>query len=81
MGVMECARNGCENIMCDKYIDDIGYICYECQKDFKNSDLGNIEFGLGHDEIKQNLSKFMKIDKRMGSNDRIDDMDDFFNLY
>jgi len=30
MSVMSCAKNNCENIMCDRYADNIGYICYEC---------------------------------------------------
>ena len=34
MGVKSCSRKNCENIMCDTYIDNIGYICDECQKEF-----------------------------------------------
>lgn len=34
MGVMPCYRKNCDNIMCDVYINDIGYICYECQQEF-----------------------------------------------
>ena len=30
MGVLPCAREGCENIMCDRYSDEHGYICDEC---------------------------------------------------
>ena len=30
MGVMECWRNGYENIMCDRYNSKYGYICHEC---------------------------------------------------
>ena len=35
MGVMPCHRKDCENIMCDIYIDGVGYICYDCQSEFK----------------------------------------------
>jgi len=35
MGVMGCSKNGCENIMCSRYADEIGYICYECFSDLK----------------------------------------------
>lgn len=35
MGVMSCSRKKCENIMCQTYIDDVGYICYECTVEFK----------------------------------------------
>jgi len=30
MGVMACSRDGCENIMCDRYSEQYGYICGEC---------------------------------------------------
>ncbi len=30
MGVKACSRGGCENVMCDRYSDLHGYICYEC---------------------------------------------------
>lgn len=30
MGVMACYRRNCENIMCDRYSTEHGYICYEC---------------------------------------------------
>ncbi len=33
MGVMSCARRGCENIMCDRYSSEHGYICNECFKE------------------------------------------------
>ena len=36
MGVMGCYRSGCDNIMCDTYIDSVGYICYDCQREFEN---------------------------------------------
>ena len=35
MGVMECARRGCNNIMCDHYNPETGYICYECLSELK----------------------------------------------
>jgi hypothetical protein len=30
MGVMACFRNGCKNIMCDRYSHEFGYICNDC---------------------------------------------------
>lgn len=30
MGVLNCNRNGCENIMCDYCSSEYGYICWEC---------------------------------------------------
>lgn len=35
MSVMACIRNKCENIMCDQYIEDHGYICNDCCKELK----------------------------------------------
>ena len=30
MGVMECYRKNCKNILCDRYSSTYGYICWEC---------------------------------------------------
>lgn len=30
MGVLNCNRRGCENIMCDWYSSEYGYICNNC---------------------------------------------------
>ena len=30
MGVLNCNRRGCENIMCDRHSITYGYICDEC---------------------------------------------------
>jgi hypothetical protein len=30
MGVKECGRAGCENIMCDRLIDGHTYLCSDC---------------------------------------------------
>ncbi len=30
MSVLQCSRKNCENVMCDDYIPNIGYICSEC---------------------------------------------------
>jgi len=30
MGVLACDRKGCDNIMCGRYNDELGYICDEC---------------------------------------------------
>jgi hypothetical protein len=33
MGVLECDRKGCENIMCHLLSDKFGYICFDCYED------------------------------------------------
>ena len=37
MGVMQCDRMGCENIMCSRYHERHGYICDECFEELVNS--------------------------------------------
>lgn len=37
MSVLNCSRNGCENIMCDRYSSEYGYICYECFEELVES--------------------------------------------
>ena len=37
MGVMTCSRRSCTNVMCDTYIPDVGYICDDCVKAFKET--------------------------------------------
>ena len=37
MGVLACDRKDCENIMCDRYSDDYGYICHECYDELISS--------------------------------------------
>ncbi len=46
MGVLSCARSGCENIMCDRYSSEYGYICDECFNELcaKGSDTDIEEF-------------------------------------
>ena len=39
MSVLECERNGCENIMCDRLSHKYGYLCNECFIELCDSDL------------------------------------------
>jgi hypothetical protein len=36
MGVMECNRNGCDNITCEHYSREYGYICDDCFEELVN---------------------------------------------
>lgn len=60
MGLMICERNNCENIMCDTYIDDIGYVCFDCQDEFKEFLEGD-DFTEG--VIRKALKEFMSTEK------------------
>ena len=51
MGVLECNRYGCENIMCDRLSHKYGYICNECFDEL-------ILLGAG-----ANIAKFMDTEK------------------
>jgi hypothetical protein len=35
MGVLNSCRPNCHNIMCDVYVDGVGYVCSECETEFK----------------------------------------------
>lgn len=37
MGVLECDREGCENILCDRYNSKHGHICEECFEELVKS--------------------------------------------
>lgn len=37
MGVLACDRSGCENIMCDRYSPEYGYICDSCFEELVQS--------------------------------------------
>ncbi len=47
MSVLACNRNGCRNIMCDRYSPNYGYICVECYSELLKM------------EISANISVFM----------------------
>ncbi len=81
MGVMSCHRNRCENIMCHTHINGIGYICDECQEEFKDflSSKGIVVESEG--EIKRQLKKFMESEKGEYTKGRNMDIDEFFNEY
>lgn len=37
MSVLQCDRNGCENVMCERYSEQYGYICDECFEELVGS--------------------------------------------
>jgi len=65
MGVMSCSRNGCENIMCSRYSDEFGYICYECFQELK--DKQECDHSLSLKKIK----KFMEKPKTIFNSEKI----------
>ncbi len=85
MGVMGCHRTGCENIMCQTYINRVGYICGDCKCEFedyierkKGSEEHDGDFTEG--QLEKELKVFMDTDKDE-SISKSDQMDvwEFFN--
>lgn len=79
MGVMSCSRDSCTRIMCDTYVQGIGYICPECQNEFKkyltiNAIQAKTEF-----EIAKALTEFMKSTKGCYDPDMEISIDQFFH--
>lgn len=72
MGVMNCSRSNCENILCDRYSKDYGYICDDCfcellQKpninieSFMNTPKVTDSFELNNDSWRDHLNKIFGI--------------------
>lgn len=81
MGVRSCFRPKCENILCDTYIDSVGYICYECENEFKEfiekmGDKPNTKYS-----ILRELKKFMDTEKDTYTEGKEMDVNEFFQTY
>ena len=77
MGVMSCARKGCTNIMCDIYIPEIGYICHECQQEFKTY----LDDKMIHSFTRKDFKEFMETYKGETGKYNREDVDNFFSDY
>lgn len=62
MGVKSCSRRNCDSIMCDTIIDSIGYICADCESEFKNYLIREGINPKTSNKIKKELMKFMEFD-------------------
>jgi len=81
MSVMSCNRSGCNNIMCDTYVKDIGYICYECQREFKEYLSIYDKNPTSENKIKKELKKFMSTEKDSYTRGKDITVDEFFNSH
>lgn len=68
MGVMTCRRNGCDNIMCDRYSSEYGYICHECFDELvRSGPTTNIHDFMGsnknHNRYEEALARFSVVFK------------------
>lgn len=60
MGVLTCNKKGCDNIMCNTYMFDVGYICGECIEEFTKY----VQFyKMSKDKFKIGLQCFVDIRK------------------
>lgn len=70
MGVLACDRKGCDNIMCDNYSPEYGYICWECLRELSERAV---------DEGTVNIYKFMATTREsVGSAATVDDLANIF---
>ncbi len=67
--------------MCDTYVPEAGYICFDCQDEFKNSLPLKRNFIWSDKMIKLSLLQFMKIDKSIYQKTHTADITDFFRNY
>lgn len=78
---MSCLRTACDNIMCDTYVDGVGYVCNDCQKEFKeylNKEGINART---EGEIRRVLEKFMETLKDDYTQGNEMDVNEFFKSY
>lgn len=78
---MSCIRNGCEGIMCDTYVDSIGYVCRYCQEEFKGYLSKESINATNEGGIKRALETFMLTYKGRYDKGEEVSVDDFFNSY
>lgn len=81
MGVLSCTRHDCPRIMCDTYVDGVGYVCNECQEEFKKYLLYKGLNPQTEEEIKQALLDFIDTNKGQFDKGAEITVDDFFKKH
>lgn len=82
MGVMTCSRYGCGNIMCETHVHPVGYICDECQEEFKKWAISTGAIVGTSEDIISSLKMFIETDKGEFDNSiRVDTIEDFFKAH
>ena len=79
MGVMSCSRKSCDNIMCDTYVQSVGYICFDCQSEFKEYLKDQDLILTTEGQINKELKKFMATSKDEYADGDETTVADFFN--
>jgi len=70
MGVLNCDRNGCDNVMCDRSSHEYGYICDECFEEL-------VQFY----KTNKNIEYFMDTPKSKSPNSTDDNKDELDNIF
>jgi hypothetical protein len=82
MGVLACSRKHCDQIMCDTYINSIGYLCYKCKAEFKKYAITNDLRLNTENKIIAALHEFIHTCKgSYEENEKEISIDEFFNQY
>lgn len=68
MGVLPCSVDECDNVMCDAYINDIGYLCPDCLEALREKH--------GSKPRMSQITEFVETYDPNDPNDRIVDLDD-----
>lgn len=79
MSVMSCSRVDCNNILCNTYVEAVGYICNECQEEFKNYIKQKNLNPTKEWKITLELKNFMETPKDSYSDGKDCSIDDFFS--
>ena len=75
---MSCHRSGCSNIMCNTHVAGIGYVCYDCQNEFRDFLEGNGIVVETEGEIERALKIFMETEKGFYVKGKEKTVDQFF---
>jgi hypothetical protein len=71
MGVLNCSRNGRDDIMCTYASDDFGYLCFDCFEEMQKAQLLDKKF---------TIDGFLETPKSAGYDHRTVDLSDIFYL-
>lgn len=78
---MSCSRVWCESIMCNTYITGVGYVCHECQQEFKDYLESSGKDELTKGEMLKELKEFIRTDKGTHVKGEKTSVEDFFKYY
>jgi len=73
MGVLQCDREDCKNVMADYYSEEVGYICRDCLNELE-------EYLYTHPLTVNSIREFMGME-RIPENNSYEDVADFINRY